>query len=103
MAIVGLTGPRGLGSICCVGRCMYYGDGQGEVDITIGDDYQGRGLGTFLLTHVTGIARSRGMERLTAEILDHNHGARRLFSKVWRFCDLDREGGVVTYSYDLGA
>ncbi len=103
VAIVGLTGPRGHRSICCVGRCMYYGDGQGEVDITIGDDYQGRGLGTFLLTHVTGIARSRGMERLTAEILDHNHGARRLFSKVWRFCDLDREGGVVTYSYDLGA
>ncbi len=101
VAIVGLTGRRGHRSICCVGRYMHYGDGLGEVDITIGDDYQGMGLGTFLLTHVTAIARERGMKRLIAEILDHNHGARRLFSKVWRFCDLDREGGVVTYSYEL--
>ena len=101
VAIVGLTGRRGNRGICCVGRYMYYGEGLGEVDITIGDDYQGKGLGSFLLTHVTEIARSRGMKRLIAEILDHNHGARRLFSKVWRFCDLDREGGVVTYSYEL--
>jgi GNAT superfamily N-acetyltransferase len=101
VAIVGLTGRRGHREICCVGRYMHYADGLGEVDITIGDEFQGAGLGTFLLSHITDIARSRGMNRLIAEILDHNRGARRLFSKVWRFCDLEREGGVVTYSYEL--
>jgi acyl-CoA hydrolase/GNAT superfamily N-acetyltransferase len=101
IAIVGMTGRRGDRTICCVGRSMYYGDGYGEVDITIADAFQGVGLGTFLLTHVTEIARSRGMKRLTAEILDHNRGARRLFGKIWRFCAIHRDGGVVTYTYEL--
>jgi RimJ/RimL family protein N-acetyltransferase len=43
-----------------------------EIAITIVDDWQGRGLGTELLTRLSGRARQKGIHRFTALVAENN-------------------------------
>lgn len=43
-----------------------------EVAFTVADEHQGRGIGTSLLEHLAGIARSAGIEELEADVMDDN-------------------------------
>jgi RimJ/RimL family protein N-acetyltransferase len=59
-----------------VGVVRYVRDGDdpqaAEIALTIVDDWQGRGLGTELLTRLSGRARSEGICRFTALVADDN-------------------------------
>ena len=59
-----------------VGVARYVRDAEdrhtAEIAITIVDDWQGRGLGTELLTRLSGRARSEGIRRFTALVADDN-------------------------------
>jgi len=59
-----------------VGVARYVRDAEdphaAEIAITIVDDWQGRGLGTELLTRLSARARSEGIHRLTALVADDN-------------------------------
>jgi RimJ/RimL family protein N-acetyltransferase len=59
-----------------VGVARYIRDAEdpqaAEVAVTIVDDWQGRGLGTELLTRLTGRARSEGIHRFTALVAADN-------------------------------
>lgn len=103
VALVGMHGSRGNRRVACVGRYMFYGEdgGCGEVDLTIGEDYHGRGIGTYLVEYLTAIARERGLRSLRAEILHDNRGAVRLFDKVWKGASRHLEDGVYTYVLPL--
>jgi acetyltransferase len=50
-----------------------HGLNEAEFAIVIRDDWQGRGLGTFLLRQLIRIAREEKLDRLTACILPENH------------------------------
>ncbi|OBB57756.1 acetyltransferase [Mycobacterium sp. 852013-51886_SCH5428379] len=73
-----------------------------EVAFMVGDDYQGRGLGTFLLNALIVAARDDGVRRFTARVLTDNVAMRRILDKLgahWVFDDL----GVVTTVVDVPA
>ncbi len=53
-----------------------------EVAMTIGDDYQGQGVGRHLLELAMDAARDRGIQRFVAIMLAENHGAQRLFGSA---------------------
>jgi RimJ/RimL family protein N-acetyltransferase len=53
-----------------------------DVAVAVVDEWQGRGLGTALVTRLAARARCEGVHRFTATVLEHNHGARRLLSKA---------------------
>jgi RimJ/RimL family protein N-acetyltransferase len=59
-----------------VGVARYIRDAEdphaAEIAITIVDDWQGRGLGTELLTRLSARARSEGIHRFTALVADDN-------------------------------
>lgn len=57
-----------------------------EVAFAIGDEMQGRGLGTILLAHLSEVAQEQGVEVFVAEVLPQNH----------RMIELFRESGFPT-------
>jgi GNAT superfamily N-acetyltransferase len=49
-----------------------------EIAVTVVDDWQGRGLGTELLTRLSGRARSEGIHRFTALVAEDNMTVARM-------------------------
>jgi RimJ/RimL family protein N-acetyltransferase len=86
MAIVGVVqDPRQpeREEIIAVGR--YYTDrasGIAEVSYLVRDDYQRRGIGTFLIRYLARIARNSGVEGFVAEILPDNTAAMKVLHKI---------------------
>ncbi|MEE4241843.1 MAG: GNAT family N-acetyltransferase [Desulfopila sp.] len=80
VAIVG-TVPEAHGDdIICVGR--YYLDeetNKAEVAFIIKDDWQNKGLGTFLYQHLADIAKRNGIAGFTAEVLRSNNRMYTIF------------------------
>jgi RimJ/RimL family protein N-acetyltransferase len=71
-AIVALEAATGAG----VGVARYIADPadarRAEIAVTVIDEWQGRGVGTALLTALIGRARENGVERVTASLLATN-------------------------------
>jgi len=82
VAIVG-TLPEAHGEdIIAIGR--YYLDektNRAEVAFTVRDEWQKRGIGTFLLKHLIRIARRNGISGFTAEVLRENKAMQAVFHK----------------------
>ncbi len=75
-----------------------------EIAIVVGDDWQGRGLGSLLGRHLAHAARNRGIERFTATMAADNRPAHRLMAKLTS--DLKQRhvgGGVDELVLDLAA
>jgi len=71
-----------------------------EVAFIVGDDYQGRGIGTFLMAALIVTANYVGVHRFTARVLSDNHPMRTImdhFHAAWHRDDL----GVVTTTVDV--
>ncbi len=80
VAVVG-TLPEAHGEdILAIGR--YYLDpatNRAEVAFVVHDDWQGRGIGSFLLAHLIKIARRQGIRGFTAEVLRENKAMQAVF------------------------
>jgi len=83
VALVATVGADQDEKIVGVGRYIRL-DGEGrpgsaELALAVIDDYQGRGLGAYLLEELAGIAVESGIERFEAEVLAANARVLRLF------------------------
>lgn len=80
VALVAMLG----GELIAVGRFVRDPErpDQAEVAITVGDPYQGQGLGTLLGTALATEARGRGITRFTALLQGTNAAAHRLFTRI---------------------
>ncbi|MGB0437800.1 MAG: GNAT family N-acetyltransferase [Mycobacterium sp.] len=73
---------------------------EAEVAFIVGDAYQGRGIGTFLLGAIAVAAGAEGVQRFTARVLSDNQAMRAIldrFGATWQRDDL----GVVTTEIDV--
>jgi GNAT superfamily N-acetyltransferase len=71
-----------------------------EVAVTVGDAYQGRGLGSRLLRHVGGEAWNQGIDHLVGHVMVENAAARTMLVRNGASCRLD-EPGVLAFSIPL--
>ena len=102
MAIVATTGRIGRERIVGVGRFAAEGDGQrAETAYTVGDEFQGQGLGTVLQYHLARYARAVGFKGLTATVLDTNQPVFALFGKLGPFKKERIDSGIFKLSIDF--
>jgi GNAT superfamily N-acetyltransferase len=100
MAIAGFVRERGRERMICVGRyCGQAGDPAAEAAFTVHDDYQNRGIGTFLINFLAGIALERGVTAFTAEVSPGNIRILRAFRSCFdrmEETDLGPDGVVLS-------
>jgi acetyltransferase len=66
-----------------VGRLIkVHGVNESEFAIVISDQWQGQGLGTYLLKLLLDIGRKEGLERIIGHILPDNYGMQRVCKKL---------------------
>ncbi|MHC4698292.1 MAG: GNAT family N-acetyltransferase [Planctomycetota bacterium] len=95
MVLVTLTGSGEHAAI--VGIAHYSNDRRtnfAEAAFLVRDDWQGKGIGTALVTILTEVARSHGIAGFTASVLSQNHGMLRVFHKWGYPVKSELESGV---------
>ncbi len=102
VAIVG-TVPEAHGEdIVCVGR--YYLDertNRAEVAFIIRDDWQNKGLGTYLFKHLVKIAKRNGIAGFTAEVLRGNQRMQSIFNNSSHKVSQSWEEGAFSFVIDF--
>lgn len=74
-----------------------------EIAFTVGDAYQGRGLGTFLLGALAVAARAVGVEKFSARMFSSNLAMRIILDRHGAFWQRDEDPGVVATTIDVPA
>jgi RimJ/RimL family protein N-acetyltransferase len=77
------------------GRYMTDGAGGAEVAFTVEEDYQGLGIAGIILKELADIARSKGLQRLEAEVLPSNAPMLAVFRRSGLPMTSHTEDGVV--------
>ena len=95
VALVAVAEEGGRPAIVGGGRYIISDPGKAEVAFVIIDEYQGQGIGSILLRHLTAIARNAGVKEFTAEILPENRPMLKVFEKSRLDFTTTREPGVV--------
>jgi acyl-CoA hydrolase/RimJ/RimL family protein N-acetyltransferase len=95
MAIVATTRKEAKEEVLGLAQ---YGIGENrhmaEVAFIVADGFQGRGIGTELLSYMTYLARKQGLLGFTAEVLMENRSMLHLFDKMGFEMQRSGEGGV---------
>jgi len=83
IAILALVGSGETEKIVGVGRCFIDRErATAEVAITVGDEYQNKGIGRELLLHLISLARAQGLKGLNAQVLVDNFAMLRLLRSL---------------------
>ena len=72
VALVALIEEAGQKVVVGGGRYVVVQPAKAEIAFTVIDQYQGQGIGTILMRHLSAIARAAGLHELIAEILPEN-------------------------------
>jgi RimJ/RimL family protein N-acetyltransferase/acyl CoA:acetate/3-ketoacid CoA transferase beta subunit len=74
-----------------------------EVAFLVQDEWQQKGMGTFLLDYVTQIARQRGVKRFYAKVLPNNKAMLNIFHNSGYRVNTEFDGEVYSVTYDLAS
>lgn len=74
---------------------------EAEVAFNVRDSYQGKGLGSILLEHLTAAGREVGIERFSAEVLPENRQMLTVFSEAGYDVSRRFEDGVVMVEFNI--
>ncbi len=72
-----------------------------EVAFLVQDEWQQKGMGTFLLDYITKIAKQRGVRRFYAKVLPNNKPMLAIFHNSGYKVNTEFDGDVYSITYDL--
>jgi len=102
MAIVGVVPGVSGDEIVAIGQ--YFLDPKtqaAEVAFVVQDEWQQKGMGTFLLDYITKIAKQRGVKRFYAKVLSNNKPMLAIFYNSGYKVNTEFDGEVYNVTYDL--
>jgi acyl-CoA hydrolase len=102
LAIVGVV--PGVSGEEVVAIAQYFLDPKtqaAEVAFLVQDEWQKKGMGTFLLEYITQIATQRGVQRFYAKVLPNNKSMLAVFHNSGYSVNTEFDGDVYSISYDL--
>ena len=102
LAIVGVV--PGVSGEEIVAIAQYFLDPKtqaAEVAFLVQDEWQQKGMGTFLLDYITKIARQRGVQRFYARVLPSNKPMLAVFHNSGYKVNTEFDGDVYSITYDL--
>lgn len=95
VALIAVMEESGRPVIVGGGRYIVVQPGQAEMAFAVVDMYQGQGIGTALLRHLTAIAHETGIEELVADVLPHNIPMLKVFKGSGYPFSIERWPGAV--------
>ena len=104
LAIVGVVPKSGGDEI--VAMAQYFLDPKtqvAEVAFIVQDEWQDKGLGTFLLDYLVQIARQRGVRRFFAKVLPTNKAMLAVFYNSGMKVNTEFDGEAYSVAFDLAA
>ena len=81
VSIIAQIDEDGRRAIVGGGRYIAVRPGQAEIAFIVVDAYQGQGIGTMLMRHLSILARRAGLKELIAEVLAENTPMLKVFKK----------------------
>jgi len=102
LAIVGVV--PGPGGEDIVAMAQYFLDPKtraAEVAFVVQDEWQAKGMGTFLLDYTTQVAKQRGVKSFYAKVLPDNKAMLAIFQNAGYHVNVEFDGDVYNISYDL--
>jgi acyl-CoA hydrolase/GNAT superfamily N-acetyltransferase len=102
VCVVGVLPSPSGDEIIAVGN--YYLDpktNKAEVAFTVADHWQRRGIGSFMLKHLTRMARRNGIGGFTAEVMAENKGMQTVFNRSGLKVKSHYRGDVFSYEMDF--
>jgi acyl-CoA hydrolase len=104
LAIVGTVPGAGASEEEIVAIAQYFLDPKtqaAEVAFLVQDEWQNKGMGTFLLNYLTQIAKQRGVKEMYAKVLPANKGMLTVFYNSGYKVNTEFDGDVYSISYKL--
>ena len=95
VALVAVIEKASRTTIIGGGRYVVAKPGMAELAFAVVDSYQGQGIGTALMRHLTAIARDAGLRELIAEVLAENTAMLKVFGSCGLPMTTRREADVV--------
>ena len=95
VALVVVLQEGGLSTIIGGGRYIVYKPGCAELAFGVEDAYQGQGIASAIMRHLTAIARQAGIEELHADVLQGNISMRKVFEKCGLAVSMKHDQGVM--------
>lgn len=103
-ALVGLAPVEGRDRIICVERYFRNSDGDNaEVAVTVHDNFQNHGIGTFLVQKLVSIAKENGIKGFTASVLGSNPIMLHVFKKVAEKLEVKSDSGLYQIRFELAS
>ena len=81
VALVAVVEEDGKPAIAGGGRYVVVGSGQAEVAFAVVDKYQGQGIGTALMRHLSSLAYEASLQEFVAEVLPENAAMLKVFER----------------------
>lgn len=83
VSLVGLTRTKGHREIVAIGSYAKAEDGYAEVAFVVKEDFQNKGIASYLIARLADIAKKNGFKGFKAIVLDTNASMLHLFRKVY--------------------
>src|SRR5215469_15764717 len=101
VALLAVTREGGQEVVAGGGRYIVVSPGTAELAFSVVDEFQGLGLASALLRHLTALARAAGLRQFLAEVLPDNTAMLRVFERSGLKMQRKRENGVLHVSLQI--